>query len=178
LEKASPIPSHSCSPPFHEMMTDSRYSIDEGTFQKSCFCQPWKKPFVSSEVPDHTDADLAADMNALTFEQRQAIEADIHGVSDVIEETPDFVKDNIIQVREAVMRLSPRQRQAWDRAVFLRPSLSEDERLYLMCLRARHFRPDDAASLLAAYFRSKLDLFGEELLIHRITWNDVSPIDE
>jgi hypothetical protein len=41
-------------------------------------------------------------------------------------------------------------------------------------LRARRFRPLEAAMLLTAYFREKRDLFGDELLIHRITWQDVS----
>lgn len=123
---------------------------------------------------DYTDADLAAEMNALSFEQRQAMEEDIHGVSSVIEETPDFLNEQITQMQKALLNMCPQRRHAWGRAMFLRPSLGEDQRLYVMCLRARRFRPEDAALLLAAYFRAKLDLFGDELLIHRITWNDVS----
>jgi len=42
-----------------------------------------------------------------------------------------------------------------------------------MFLRARRFEPDDAAILLAAYFQAKRDLFGDDVLIHRITWDDV-----
>jgi len=155
-------------------MTDNGDEGGSGIMHNSCFCHPWRKTVVSIEARDHTDADLAADMNALSFEQRQAMEDDIHGVSDIIEETPEFVKEKIIEMREELNKLSSRKRHAWDRASFLRPSLSEDERLYLMCLRARRFRPDDAASLLAAYYGAKLDLFGENLLPHRITWNDVS----
>jgi len=154
-------------------MTEGVDGLDHCTVENSCFCHPWKKTIVPTDVQDHTDADLAAKMNALSFEQRQAMEEDIHGVSGIIEETPDFVKEKIIQLREALDKLNPRQRYAWDRAAFLRPSLSEDKRLYLMCLRARRFRPNDAASLLAAHFGAKLDLFGEDLLLHRITWNDV-----
>jgi len=128
----------------------------------------------SNSLRDYTDAELAADMNALSFDERQSLEADIHGVSDIIDETPTFVEENIALMKKALVELNCRQRQAWDRAVFLRPSLSEDQGLYLMCLRARRFRPSEAASLLAAYFRAKQDLFGDDLLIQRITWNDVS----
>jgi len=154
----------------------SRNDLDQYTIHNSCLCSPWKKTCASGssgELRDYTDAELAAEMNALTFEERQAMEADIHGVSDIIKETPEFLKEHISQMQEELSKLNPR-RQAWDRAVFLRPSLAEDQRLYIMCLRARRFRPHDSALLLAAYFRAKLDLFGDELLIHRITWNDVS----
>lgn len=154
-------------------MTNGGDDFDKATTVAPCFCNPWKNKAVAIDAHDHTDADLAADMNALSFLERQAMEADIHGVSDIIKETPEFVQDNIVQMQQALATLNGRQRQAWDRAVFLRPALANDQELHLMCLRARRFRPHDAAVLLAAYFRSKLDLFGDDLLIHRITWNDV-----
>jgi len=121
----------------------------------------------------YTDADLAVDMNALSFAERQAVEEDIHGVADVIEQTPHFVAAKIEEMKEALGRLTALQRQAWDRVVFLRPALAEDLKSYLMFLRARRFRAVDAAGAMAAYFQAKRDLFGEDLLIHRITWNDV-----
>jgi len=52
-------------------------------------CDPWgRKPFASTNLSlgPYTDADLAADMNAMSFVERQAMEADIHGVHGVIEE--------------------------------------------------------------------------------------------
>ncbi len=141
----------------------------------SCSCDPWRTQINSNNLPgDYGDAELAADMNALTFDERKAIEEDIHGVSDVIEETEELVACSIAQMKDAVRKLPVGHRQAWDRAVFLRPALSEDRTLYLMCLRARRFRPEEAAMLLIAHFRSKRDLFGDDLLIHRITWQDVS----
>jgi len=119
-------------------------------------------------------ADLTAEMNALTFTQRQAIEDDIHGVADLIEETPEFVTKKIAEMQASLAILDSVQRQALDRAFFLRPTLSEDRGFHLMCLRARQFRPYDAAVLMAKYFKAKRDLFGDDLLVHRITWNDVS----
>lgn len=139
----------------------------------SCFCDPWRKRVESAKSGNYSDADLAADMNALSFAERQALEEDIHGVRDVIEETEELVASKLEEMKKCLAKISTRERQAWDRAVFLRPSLSQDRKLYLMCLRARRFRVDDAAKLLVAYFRTKRDLFGDDLLIHRITWNDV-----
>jgi len=113
-------------------------------------------------------------MNSLTFEQRQVVEADIHGVGDVIEETATFIHDKIELMQEALAQLrSPGKLDAWERAIFLRPSLEQDRKIHLMFLRACKFQPNDAAILMAAYYREKRILFGDDLLIHRITWNDV-----
>jgi len=148
----------------------------EVTLGNACFCNPWSKPVITSDsrIPvAYTDKDLAADMNALTFAERQAMEEDIHGVSDVIEETPDFVIEKIEAMKVALRGLNPQQRQAWDRAVFLRPPLAEDRRFHLIFLRARRFQAHDAAVLMATYMRVKRDLWGDDLLIHRITWDNI-----
>jgi len=142
----------------------------------SCFCDPWRAKTVVARdgiLGAYTDADLAKDMNTLSFAERQAMEEDIHGVADVIEETSEFVTKKIEEMRQALASLSSIQRQSWDRAVFLRPGLAKDRGLHLIFLRARQFRVKDAAQLMASYFRAKRDLFGDDLLIHRITWNDV-----
>jgi len=140
------------------------------------FCDPWSSDNTNSKIDRlgaYTDSDLAADLNAMSFAERQAMEADIHGVNDVIEETPEFMTDKIKKMRQALDFVNPRRRQAWDRAAFLRPGLAEDRSMHLMFLRARRFRPDDAAEMMVAYFQAKRDLFGDDLLIHRITWDDV-----
>jgi len=146
-------------------------------FRNPCFCNPWSssKPVISSSgiSGGYTDADLAADMNSLTFAERQAMEEDIHGVADVIEETPEFVSSKIEEMKQALANLNSQQRQAWDRAVFLRPALALDGLFHLIFLRARRFQASEAASLMAAYLRAKRDLWGDDLLIQRITWDDV-----
>jgi hypothetical protein len=154
-------------------MIPTDYESVDSNPTPSCFCDPWRKKIVSTDTRTYTDADLAADMNALSFEERQAMEEDIHGVRDVVHETEELVASKMKEMIEALAKLSSRERQAWDRAVFLRPALSRERKLHLMCLRARRFRTVEAAKLLAAYFRAKRDLFGDELLVHRITWQDV-----
>jgi hypothetical protein len=154
-------------------MIPTDYESVDSNPTPSCFCDPWRKKIVSTDTRTYTDADLAADMNALSFEERQAMEEDIHGVRDVVHETEELVASKMKEMIDALAKLSSRERQAWDRAVFLRPALSRERKLHLMCLRARRFRTVEAAKLLAAYFRAKRDLFGDELLVHRITWQDV-----
>ena len=154
-------------------MNHSCFQSHDRIPQPSCFCDPWRTQITPTNLRDYGDAELASDMNMLTFDERKAIEEDIHGVSNAVDETEELIIYSIAQMKEALGKLSPRDRQAWDRAVFLRPALSEDRKLYLMCLRARRFRPVEAAMFLIAHFRSKRDLFGDDLLIHRITWQDV-----
>jgi hypothetical protein len=121
-----------------------------------------------------TDTDLAAELNALSAQERQALEEDIHGVADRIEETEEFFQSILSQMREALDLIPSNLRQAWDRAVFLRPSLATDRQLHLVYLRALRFDAARAGASLVAYFEKKLKYFGEELLIQRITWQDLT----
>jgi len=104
------------------------------TLETSCFCDPWRnsRSIASNRnaLGAYTDADLAGDMNSLSFAERQAVEEDIHGVSDVIKETPDFVTEKIEEMKQALAKVNSQQRQAWDRAVFLRPAFAEDVRFH------------------------------------------------
>jgi len=127
----------------------------------------------------YTDANFAADMNDLTFAERQTMEEDIHGVADIIEETTELVTQRMEEMRVVLeTKIPSKKRQAWDRAIFLRPGLVDDRKLYLLFLRARRFQSSDAAIALVAYFQAKRDLWGDDLLIHRITWNDVRVLME
>lgn len=125
---------------------------------------------------EYTDADLANDMNALSFAERQLIVEEIHGVSDSLEETPDFLESKVREIIQTLKNM-PRTsaRSAWDRAVFLRPSLaSKDKDHYLLFLRARRFDAFLAANLLLKFYEAKRELWGDDLLIHRISWNNLS----
>lgn len=141
-----------------------------------CWILPWQRSHAKAATAEYTDADLAKDLNSLSFEERQKVEEEIHGVSDMIEETEDFVSQKIQAMKDCIENLSPRttKRAAWDRAVFLKPSLSFDRELFLMFLRARRFDAYDAAVMLFNYFEDKRDLWGNDLLIHRISWQDLT----
>lgn len=121
-----------------------------------------------TEESPYSDADLAKDMNALTFEEREKISEDIHGVSGVIEEPEPFIRDKIKAFHEVIANLSAQvvKRAAWDRAVFLRPSLASDRDLALLFLRATRFEPTQY-------------LWSEDKLVRRyIGWNDLSELEK
>lgn len=139
-------------------------------------CLAKVNPFKRRRVDDssYTDADLAAELNALSVKERQAMEEDIHGVSSAIPETPEFIESKVKELHEAIRIAPPKQREAWEYAVYLRPALALDRDLALLFLRSRRFQASLAAKTLLIFFQNKRDLFGDDLLIHRITWDDVS----
>jgi len=64
-----------------------------------------------------------------------------------------------------------------DRAVFLWPSIRNDDKFHLMFLRARQYDSLKAALLMTQYFENKLELFGDELLPKRITLDHLSNLE-
>ena len=127
-----------------------------------------------SSNPTYDERALAQDLNSLSFSERQQIELDIHGVADEVPETPVFVAEKLNDLREEIRKLPQGLRRAYDRAVFLRPQIASDDAFLLMLLRAKRFDPEAAAYLLAIYYQSKLELFGDALLVQRITLMDLT----
>jgi hypothetical protein len=180
----------------------------------NCFCDPGTTTTRSGSYPHHqnegplprvsdrsSEEDVfAAALRSLTFQEREAISDEIHGVGNsVVEETLDRVLEALKSLRENY--LSNRQqsvttdatttnnfpnasrqdqhtlsakREAYDRAVFLRPMLEKDDKLHLMFLRAQRFNPRLAALNMFVYFEHKRALFGDELLTQKITLKDLT----
>jgi hypothetical protein len=123
---------------------------------------------------DHViETGLAEEMNALTVAEREQVYDEIHGVADVIEETPQFVSTSLFKMREELARLPRRSRIILDRAVFLKPGIVIDDRFHMMFLRACRFDPKEAAHKMSRFFVHKLELFGDEKLVQDITLDDL-----
>lgn len=129
----------------------------------------------SSSYKYYTDADFAKDMNALTVQERQRVNEDIHDVPDVIVESPSILNAKHTEFQTVVGNLTSKsfRRTAWDRAVFLRPSLQKDMDHALIFLRARRFDAFDAATLLLNYYETRYVLGGDAWLIHtHVRWDN------
>ena len=59
----------------------------------------------------------------------------------------------------------------------MKPTLLQDKKFLLLFLRADQYDISRAAKRLAAYFQYKLDLFGDEKLVTRITLKDMNDDD-
>ena len=145
-----------------------------------------------------TEDAIAADLHSLTVQERQAITDEIHGVGNsVVEETVERVQEALKKLREDYLSNQNHnfmtvstdnaadvshqhksshssKREAYDRAVFLRPMLAKDDKLHLMFLRAQRFDPCRAAQHIFLYFENKRALFGDKLLTQKITLKDLT----
>ena len=145
-------------------------------------CQPNQSSMHGTLLPTNlesrsqmsgTESLLAKELNGLTVEEREQVYDDVHGISTIIDETPDFVAAKLHAMRNELERITKKNRKALDRAIFLRPGLQNDETLYLLFLRATKFDAVKAAGLMTRHFEHKLHLFGDSLLPRRITIEDL-----
>eukprot|EP00339_Tiarina_fusa_P010057 CAMPEP_0117004878 /NCGR_PEP_ID=MMETSP0472-20121206/5698_1 /TAXON_ID=693140 ORGANISM="Tiarina fusus, Strain LIS" /NCGR_SAMPLE_ID=MMETSP0472 /ASSEMBLY_ACC=CAM_ASM_000603 /LENGTH=476 /DNA_ID=CAMNT_0004705967 /DNA_START=146 /DNA_END=1576 /DNA_ORIENTATION=+ len=117
------------------------------------------------------DADLANDMNAVSFEEREKVYHDIHGVSELPEETTKLLSTCLEQL-DACIAKSRHTNLA--KARFLRPKLDTDRDFKLMFLRSTEYDAVKATRRMCDYFDKKCEIFGEDMLVKRITISDLS----
>jgi len=101
----------------------------------------------------------------------------VHGVNEIQEETPSFLAGRIEALKTELSKYPMTKRRSFDRACFLRPTLENDEKLFLIFLRGTRFDVKAAARLLCIHFDHKLELFGEAKLPKTITLEDLDDDD-
>jgi hypothetical protein len=118
---------------------------------------------------------LAEELQSLSVSERERVYSTIHGVPDIIEETPELVRTSLSSMRYEITDgvIPKHRRKALDRAFFLKPSFATDDSFHLMFLRSERFDAKEAASKMCAYFQHKQTLFGEDKLVKRITLEDM-----
>ena len=120
---------------------------------------------------------LVSELNQLSVKEREHVYEEIHGVAEIPKETPEMRREALAQLRQKLTALPRRKKQAFSKALFLKPSLEQDENFLMMFLRADRFDAAKAADRLTTYFENKLSLFGEAKLVKKITQDDLSPDD-
>jgi hypothetical protein len=108
---------------------------------------------------------MAKEMNRLSLQEREQAYEDLHGVSAMVNETPELIAA-ALQLMEHHLR-SIRHKPAYNLAEANREEYVEDAKLRLMFLRAERFDVEKAANRLVQWLKWKLDLFGEELLCRK-----------
>jgi hypothetical protein len=120
---------------------------------------------------------LVQELNSLSVKEREDLLDEIHGVAKVPDETPELISECLKEFQEELLKLPRNKRKTLDRALFLKPSLEHDNDFKLMFLRADRFEASKAVWRMATYFEYKMDLFGEEKLVKKITLDDMSEDD-
>ena len=133
---------------------------------------------VPSRRREETQSDaLVEELNALSVRERESVYNAIHGMSNLSEETPELLDTSMKSLKTAIELIPKKKRHALDRALFLKPTLIHDKAFLLMFLRADCFDTIEAADRMNKFFDMKLELFGENKLVERITYEDLDEED-
>lgn len=114
---------------------------------------------------------IAEELSKLSLKERELAYEDLHGVSDVVEESPQLIEMSIGLLHEALNNIS--DKQAYNEASRQSNEYIWHRKFCLKFLRAAQFDPVSAAARMVEYFRVKLDLFGKEKLSQDITLEDL-----
>jgi hypothetical protein len=131
---------------------------------------------------EELDALYAKDMFELSMNERDKVLQDVHGVADVIEETPEFIKERRAQLLHELNKLVANHKHkqttaAYEQALQQNTNYVQSERFQLLFLRADRWDPTRAANRIISFFEAKLELFGPKLLCKTICINDLSRED-
>ena len=135
----------------------------------------------SSDVgsDDKIDSLIANALNQLSLDEREKVYHELHGVDDIIRETPEFVQSCLNQLDVELDRIKRTHRKASAFLVAEEMSMSyvSDQGLRLKFLRSEKFDVKKAAERMIRFFDCKLFFFGQEKLCKDITLQDLSKED-
>lgn len=132
---------------------------------------------------DRLDETIANALQQLSVEERENVYYDQHGVSDAIQEEPQFVAQCLEEMQQHLQGQlqSTAIRQTWAEAYLLAeqkdPDYVNNPKLRLRFLRTECFDAKKAAKRFILYFDFKKYLFGETKLCKDITQDDLDKDD-
>ena len=125
--------------------------------------------------PNNVDAMLAAELNQMTFQEREKINEELHGVDNIIDETDALVEQALQDMDSALQQLP--NNFLYDKARSINSRYVEDPSFRLMFLRSEYFNPQLAAKRLLKFLENKVKFFGEETLARPIYLSDLNNDD-
>lgn len=128
------------------------------------------------------NAVMAEELRSISGPEREQAYEELHGVftgpdSSAFEETSELIETSLSLLSIEIDRIPARQRRAYNRAIFLKPSIVSDRCFLLMFLRAERFHVCAAALRICRFFTEKLRLFGDSKLVSTLTLSDLSDDD-
>eukprot|EP00980_Cylindrotheca_fusiformis_P006081 scaffold1308_cov93-Cylindrotheca_fusiformis.AAC.6 len=150
-------------------------------FQRGCeadICGTYLGETPQREMPGKknpaasADKILAADLEKLSLREREKVYEDVHGVSDVVQETPELITSCLEQLDREINLIT--KKDAYEQAKVQSFNVVTDRQFRLAFLRFTSFNPKTAAFHLVHFFRIKREMFGAEKLgKSRITLEDL-----
>eukprot|EP00980_Cylindrotheca_fusiformis_P019708 scaffold6883_cov113-Cylindrotheca_fusiformis.AAC.1 len=114
---------------------------------------------------------IAEELSKLTIQEREKAYEDVHGVSNLVEESPELIERCLLELKRE-LDLN-KNSFAYDLAKRLSEKYVSNRKLRLQFLRATLFDPKKAALRMVRFFDLKLELFGTENLAKTITFEDL-----
>jgi hypothetical protein len=179
---------HSIGPPHAEdpIATAIRSSSPSPTLVQSMLSLP-TPPLPSSDhlaetatlTLESVDAVLAHELNRMSFQEREGISEEIHGVhSMAVEETPEFVHEKLVALEQALERIPDHDKGAYSKATKLQsPYVVDVVQLRLPLLRAEVFDAQKAAFRMVKFLDLVYDLCGEDALMRPMNLSDFTTDD-
>jgi hypothetical protein len=118
------------------------------------------------------DSMIAMELSAMSMQEREQSYFDIHGVSDAIDETPEFLEEKLREFDEELAKI-PKDRCAYSLAEAQDEEYVRSNKFCLKFLRANKFDARLAAEQVMRFFKEKLNLFGIETLARDIKMSDL-----
>jgi hypothetical protein len=135
-------------------------------------------PSAESLSADATDALFAAELNKLSMKERDEVLHDVHGVSNVMNEDSDFVRESVEQFIAELGSIPPLEKKAYLLAKSQDEAYVSSEKFILMFLRADRFHIKAAAARFLLFFQGKLELFGPDKIGRDILYSDLTEDDK
>ena len=122
----------------------------------------------SEEINRH----LAQTLNQLQLQEREGALHDVHGVSEVIDESPELIDRKLDELQSEIDHY--RNKGAYLEAKKQSPTFVSSRKFLLLFLRAEKYDSKKAAARIARHFQLKLDIFGKEKLARDILLSDIT----
>jgi hypothetical protein len=130
----------------------------------------------SEDILSAVQSLLALDLNKIPLNEREQVYEDLHGVSDLVDESPELVASCLAELEPEIATI--RRRDAYIAAASKDSSYTSSRSLRLQFLRAEHFDSKKAATRLVGFFERKLELFGPDPLARDILISDLNEEDK
>ena len=125
--------------------------------------------------PDNVVAKLVAELNQMTFQEREKVCEELHGVEKITVETKELLATSLQEMEQALQGVP--NRSIYEKAKRINADYVEDRSFRLMFLRSEYYNSERAALRLVKFLQNKVELFGEETLTRPIYLSDLSDDD-
>ena len=130
----------------------------------------------SEDISSAVQSLLASELNKISLNERESAYDDLHGVSDLVVESPELVASCLAELDPEIARI--RHKHAYIAALIKDSSYTCSRSLRLQFLRAERFDPQKAAARLVGFFERKLELFGLDALARELLISDLNEADK